>query len=98
MGNIIDKDILSLEDHFDSWNKESRIPIAFIRYESMWDHQNEISNFLGFKIKLPAYRERKSTSTENEVLHTKLIQNYSSFIDKINDQPDFKVNHPHEIV
>jgi hypothetical protein len=46
--NIIEEDQLELENHLNTWLDEDRIPIAFIKYEAMWEHQDEISEFLGF--------------------------------------------------
>jgi hypothetical protein len=46
--NIIEEDQLELENHLNTWLDEDRIPIAFIKYEAMWEYQDEISEFLGF--------------------------------------------------
>ena len=52
---IVNKDIFHLEDHLNAWLEEERVPIAFVRYETMWEHQEDISDFLGFEITLPPY-------------------------------------------
>ena len=86
---IILKDQLQLEKHLDSWLNESRIRIAFVRYEKMWDHQDEISDFLGFHIELPEYRERKA-STENDLKTIETIKSsYESLRKKISTLDNF---------
>lgn len=61
---IIYEDQLQLERHLNSWLNESRIQIAFVRYETMWEYQDEISDYLGFSLDLPTYRERKANKTK----------------------------------
>ena len=85
--NIIEEDQLELENHLNTWLDEDRIPIAFIKYEAMWEHQDEISDCLGFKIELPTYRKRKAKSKGDDELLSKLEHTYSYLrkkIEKIN--------------
>jgi hypothetical protein len=80
---IIEEDSLMLEKHLNSWMQEDRIPIAFIKYESMWNHQEDISNFLGFKINLPPYKERKAINNVDENITEKLEQTYGNLKKRI---------------
>ena len=85
--NIIEEDQLELENHLNTWLDEDRIPIAFIKYEAMWEYQDEISDCLGFKIELPTYRKRKAKSKGDDELLSKLEHTYSYLrkkIEKIN--------------
>lgn len=65
--NIIREDQLQLKQHLDSWIKEKRFPTLFIKYEKLWDYQDDISSFLGFNMHLPVYRVRKSKSKANDI-------------------------------
>jgi hypothetical protein len=70
-----------------TWLDEDRIPIAFIKYEAMWEYQDKISEFLGFKIELPTYRKRKAKGKGDDELLSKLENTYSYLrkkIEKIN--------------
>jgi hypothetical protein len=90
---IIEKDNLKMEKHLDSWLKEKRIPVAFIKYESMWSHQEDISNFLGYKTSLPPYKKRKATNNIDEKLRQKLEQTYGNFKKRIHSlEPFFTIN------
>lgn len=89
--DIIHEDQLMLEKHLDTWLKELRIPIAFIRYETMWDYQDDISEFLGFDIHMPAYRERKSKEVSSKLMST-INDNYKPLITKIERLNDFFTN------
>jgi hypothetical protein len=85
--NIIEEDQLKLEQHMNTWLDEDRFPIAFIKYEAMWEYQDKISEFLGFKIELPTYRKRKAKSKGEDELLSKLENTYSYLrkkIEKIN--------------
>lgn len=81
--NIIDQDLLCLERHFDHWLEEKRFPIAFVRYEALWNHQKDLSEFLGFPINLPLYRERTSKQENDKNIISKLEKTYSTLKKKI---------------
>jgi hypothetical protein len=90
--NIIKEDQLRLESHLDSWLQESRFPIAFVKYEEMWEYQDEISEFLGFSVSLPPFRERKANKQNNLELISQLKQTYKPVRNKINDLNGFFIH------
>ncbi|HYX05969.1 MAG TPA: hypothetical protein VE912_04475 [Bacteroidales bacterium] len=90
--DIIREDQLQLEEHLVSWLNEKRIPIAFVKYEAMWEHQEEISEFLGFQIDLIPFRKRKAQDFENKEIISKIENTYASLREKINQQRDFFTN------
>lgn len=85
--DIIRKDQLHLEKHLDAWLEEQRFPIAFIKYESMWDHQEDISNFLGFNVHLPPFKKRKFK--KNQELTPKIEKTYTPLRKKIDELDSF---------
>lgn len=89
---IVVEDQLCLEKHFDSWLMEKRFPIAFVKYESLWDHQEELSDFLEIPLKLPPYRERKTKNMDSVEVVSKLKKTYSSLIKKINNLDSYFIN------
>lgn len=93
--NIVNEDQLKLENHLDSWINETRIPIAFIRYEEMWNYQDEISNFLDLKIKLPSFKKRKAKEIDDKKLISKISDTYSSLIYKVEKFDNFKIINNH---
>ena len=91
--DIINNDQLKLEKHLDSWLDETRIPIAFVKYENMWEYQKEISKFLGFRIQLPPHKKRKvSKEKSDNNIRRQIKITYSSLINKVNNLDNFKTN------
>lgn len=88
---ILNTDQLCLEKHIDTWLNEDRFPIAFIKYETMWNHVEDISDFLGFQIKLPPYRARKSKKQKKEIV-LKLKQTYEPLLEKVYNLDEFFTN------
>lgn len=60
ISDIYREDKLHLEDHLNAWLGVEGV--CFARYEAMWDYQQELSDYLGVQVSLPAYRPRESTS------------------------------------
>jgi hypothetical protein len=56
---LLDRDGLGFRDHLRSWLAQQDYTVAMIRYETMWDHVQDISDFVGFPVSLPARRERQ---------------------------------------
>lgn len=81
--NIIYEDQLRLEKHFDAWIKEDRIPVAFVRYEELWNHQKEVSEFLEVPIQLPSYKDRNSRKNFNTQPLEELMITYFSLREKV---------------
>jgi len=90
--NIIYEDQLRLEKHFEAWIKEDRMPVAFVRYEELWNHQKEVSDFLGISIQLPPYKERNSKKFNDPQVIEKLKITYSSLREKVLNQESFFTN------
>ncbi len=90
--DIVNEDQLQLEKHLDSWLQEERFPIAFIKYETMWEHQDDISEFLGFKVELPPFKERKANEQRDKDLIRKLQKTYKPLRTKIKNMDDFFTN------
>jgi hypothetical protein len=89
--NIIQEDQLKLEQHMDTWLDEDRIPIAFIKYEAMWEYQDEISEFLGFNITLPPFRKRKAKRKNNKSLLSRLEKTYTPLRKKLANLGSFYI-------
>jgi|AntRauTorckE6833_2_1112554.scaffolds.fasta_scaffold07898_3 hypothetical protein len=85
---IVNKDQLQLEAHLNSWLNQDQLPVAFIRYEAMWEHQKKISDYLGFDVSLPKYKERKATYYEDDRVK-KVNETYDRLNRKVNKLDDF---------
>lgn len=89
ISQIIHEDQLKLENHLNIWMEETRFPIAFVRYETMWHHQKEISNYLGFNIELPPFKKRKAKSSVNNEVKKIIEKTYSQLRSTVNELKDF---------
>lgn len=87
--SIIDCDILNLEKHFDSWLAESSLPVAFVRYEKLWENQNNIGKFLNIPLELPPYRERAAYQSTDSAIIQRLERTYSRLRKKVYNCRDF---------
>lgn len=87
--SIIDHDTLNLEKHFDCWLNETRLPIAFVRYEKLWDNQNNIAKFLGIPLELPPYKERLARQSPDPETVKRVKKTYVNLRRKVNNCDDF---------
>jgi hypothetical protein len=90
--NILYEDQLRLEDHFDAWMAEDRFSVAFVRYDAMWNHQEDMSKYFGFDIKLPVYKERNAIVSPDVEVIKQLEKTYGALQSKINAVPPFYIN------
>ena len=89
---ILYEDQLKLENHFDAWMAEDRFSVAFVRYDEMWRYQEDISNYFGFDITLPVYKERNAIASPDAAVIKQLEQTYGALRSKINEVPPFYIN------
>lgn len=89
---IVYEDQLQLAQHLDAWLNEDRFPVAFVKYETMWNHQDELSDYLGFKINLPPFEERKAKRENDGDLLQALEATYGSLRDRVRDLESFFTN------
>lgn len=72
-------DSLGLQRHLESWISVRNWEIMFIKYERMWTHQREISDFVGFNLELPPLRSR-TTFEDDKKLRKTLEEVYAPLI------------------
>lgn len=87
--DIIHNDDMNLEKSFDYWYNESfDYPKCCVRYETMWEHQGDLSEFLGEEVELP---DKKQRSTKLR-MKKQLMQTYGDLVEKIEEAEDFKID------
>lgn len=89
--SIIDYDTLNFERHFDSWLAEKRFPVAFIRYENLWENQDNLGDFLDIPLQLPPYKERKAKKNPDIHIIKRLEKTYANLRTKVFNCKDFFV-------
>ncbi|MGI9201744.1 MAG: hypothetical protein ACR2QL_11835, partial [Woeseiaceae bacterium] len=70
---VLDKDVLNYEAQLKSWGNAEGVFV--VHYDDLWDKSEDLSQFLGFDLALPARRDRTQKqlpSSTNEALFDRL--------------------------
>jgi hypothetical protein len=81
------RDVLRFGDQLEAWINVQGLDVLSVRYESLWDHEMAISDFVGFPVKLPPRRQRFTTAKETDVM-VRATDLYSSLDARIEALPD----------
>lgn len=57
---ILERDVLRFKEQIETWTNESRFDVLALRYESLWNYEQLLSDFLGFQVHLPPRRSRSN--------------------------------------
>lgn len=90
--DIFKRDDLNYRPIFDYWAGGLGIPVLAIRYETMWENIDSISDFIGKEITLPLKKERATNLdmiTKQEL--TDIRHTYSDLIKQVEEMPDIKI-------
>lgn len=79
---FLEKEIFNIENHLRSWNEYDGKNIIFVDYNDIWKDREKIEKFVGFKIELPAKRQRESASEVPEQIRIDIAKMYNS-LDKL---------------
>ena len=94
--DIMNRDVLNLEKMFDAfYNQEHNFDLMCVRYESMWDVEEQMSEFLGFEFKMPTKIDRIAVKQKADLSIEEVERfntGYSSLIRKIENAKDVKVS------
>jgi len=89
--DIFDYDAMRLEEHFDRWYSEQSFDLLTIKYKSMWNYQNQLSQFVGSYIDLPTFNDRGERFKQlDKERQDKLVDTYSELHNKIEEANKFK--------
>lgn len=91
-GDIFGQDLLGYERMFDSWNRYNGYPALLLRYETCHKYQQLISDFLGEKVTLLPWRERKTKSglVQPDIVW-QIKRTYKCLRCKVASMPDYKL-------
>ena len=66
--DIFSRDVLMLEEHFDAWYQRQGFDFVSVRYETLYSEKTRsmLDEYLGFKLKLPPYRARRTDWRHHE--------------------------------
>lgn len=87
--DIYARDDLGYEKIFDTWTSEHPYPVLAVRFESLWEHEELVSRYLGRGIILPP-KKRRATKVSKET-RQQLSNVYGRLAKKIARFPDAKL-------
>tara|TARA_Y100000034_G_C6835603_1_gene377557 strand:- start:193 stop:978 length:786 start_codon:yes stop_codon:yes gene_type:complete len=92
--NYLYKDVLNLEKHLDKWWRQNDFDCLCIKYESLYDCQSVIEEFIGGvrknESKLPPYRPR-NTDWQKHSQREQLLKTYGTLVEKFKQKPDYEL-------
>ena len=91
--DIIQRDVLRIGEQLEAWPAVRTANVLGLRYATLWDNVERLSEFVGFPVMLPERRERNFLDI-NPALAAMVRQNYSE-LDRLEAQlPDFFFTQP----
>ena len=89
---IFSRDVLMLEQHFDTWYQQQGFDFISVRYETLYteETQSMLAEFLGFRLILPPYRQR-STDWRQHERGDELATTYAGLNTKIEAAADCRI-------
>ena len=91
---ILEEDVLGLEKMFDAFYQQQSCDSMCLRYETLWENENCISDFLNTQFKLPEKKNREAESMKDLLTSEQKInfqKGYRSLIEKIQKADDCKI-------
>ena len=90
--DIFSRDVLMLEQHFDAWYQRQGFDFISVRYETLYteETQSMLAEYLGFRLKLPPYRQR-STDWHQHERRDELAATYAGIGNKIEAADDCRI-------
>jgi hypothetical protein len=94
--SVFDADTMQLERHFDSWFRPQYFPFMSVHYNILYEQNttDKINDFLGTKIKMPAFKTRETT-WESHPKREQLLEVYGSIFKKVEDAEKVKLWQPY---
>lgn len=67
---LLERDVLRIADQIDCWTQEDRFDVLALRYETLWQQEETLSDYLGFRVRLPPRRTRQSLDLDPGLVRT----------------------------
>lgn len=89
--NFPREDSLGIEKLFDDWYRQHSFSLIAIRYETMWDHLEEIGEYLGVDMsKFPKKKDRR-TNWRTHSRNDEIKETYKRIASKIESAEDISI-------
>jgi len=86
------RDVFQLTKQFDAWYKPQGVGLLTLRYETLYAEQTQetLQSFLGFELKMPPYRARK-TDWQTHPLRAALQETYGALQKRVEAADDARI-------
>lgn len=88
---MAERDVLRFEEQLNTWTGEHGVERLIIHYDALWDHEELISKFCGFKVKLPKRIQRSSTLSIPPEMRQKFHDTYKSLDEMVAAMPTWQL-------
>jgi len=85
------RDPLRFGEQVEGWFSETRFPVLRVKYESLWDHPDALSDFIGCPVQLPIRRDRTPKAFD-PVLTADIHRTFAELDARIDALPDISSN------
>lgn len=89
---LVIEDTLEIERHLRVWLEYKQCDVAMIRYETMWENVDWISEFVGYRVILPEKRDRNPKSAGTKKRRC-LEETFVSMKELTRSLPDIRIRH-----
>lgn len=87
--DILDRDALQLEAHFEAWRGHVGWPVAMVRYETLPAAVGRLGAYLGVALEAPEWRPRRGATELDPGELERLEATYGRFRERVEALPDF---------
>ena len=88
---ICSKDVLRIEEQIDGWINKTGTERLILRYERIWEFQQEIEKFLNLRIHLPAKKKRRFLNEDSIKVKNACEKFYLYLDSKVARLNDFEI-------
>jgi hypothetical protein len=85
------RDPLRFGEQVEAWFAEDRFPVLRVKYETLWDHPDVLSDFFGCQVQLPVRKERRAKDFD-PALVADIERNFADLDLCIAGLPDVSLN------
>lgn len=85
------RDALRFEEQVDDWFAEERFPVLRVKYESLWDNPDILTEFVGVPVALPVQKARTAKYFDPEI-RADIQSTFAALDARIGSLPDVSLN------
>jgi hypothetical protein len=88
---LANRDVLRFSEQLDGWIGKAGTPRMILRYDSLWDHEEALSDFTGVAVKLPVRKARTGPAAVDAATRARFTDTYGELDARIAALPDCQI-------